>query len=134
MKVEPIKATLSDLHSINKIIKSCIYTRPVTDRMKRLTQGLLYLQTTDFELMEIWIIGVPIIGVIALREMEAGVLLHSLYIDPKAAGKGVGRSLVNKAIFLTLETNHSRLIVKAFKEAVGFFTKVWPQIFSHNIM
>ena len=61
---------------------------------------------------------------IALREMEAGVLLHSLYIDPKAAGKGVGRSLVNKAIFLTLETNHSRLIVKAFKEAVGFFTKV----------
>lgn len=120
----PRAANTSDLDAIKSVIRSCVMNRPVSERVKKLTLPSLYLEPGDFDFMTIWIAGEPIAGVLALQEIDEGMLLHSLYVDPSVSGQGVGSQLARTACELTRATNQRRLIVKAFPEAVGFFEKV----------
>lgn len=92
------KASLEELVEINSIIELCVDGRPVTDRIKKLTLPSLRLEPTDFKFMEVWVSGIPISGVLGLQEIKEGTLLHSLYVDLEAGGKGIGSALVKKAI------------------------------------
>ena len=118
------KASTEELANINRVIALCVAGRPVTDRIKKLTLPSLLLEETDFSFMDIWLAGDPIVGVIALQEIKEGMLLHSLYVDPEAGGKGIGTELVNQAVKLTKEAGQERLLVKAFAESASFFHKV----------
>jgi N-acetylglutamate synthase-like GNAT family acetyltransferase len=120
----PLAANLNDLTAMNAVIRKCVSNRPVTDRIKKLTLPSLLLEETDFNFMDIWVAGDPIVGVIALQGTKEGMLLHSLYVDPKASGNGIGTELVNQAVKLTKEAGQERLLVKAFAESVRFFQKV----------
>lgn len=118
------KASTEELANINRVIALCVAGRPVTDRIKKLTLPSLLLEETDFSFMDIWLAGDPIVGVIALQEIKEGMLLHSLYVDPEAGGKGIATALVDQALKLTRKLGQERLLVKAFAESVSFFQKV----------
>ena len=74
--------------------------------------------------MAIWVAGKPIMGVLGLQKIRQGMLLHSIYVDPSKSNQGVGSELLHHACLHTLLSNQDRLIVKAFWESTGFFTKI----------
>lgn len=118
------KAGINDLHSINKIIERCLSNRPVSARVKKLTLTSLLFEVTDLDYMSIWVAGEPIKGVLGLQKIDEGMLLHSIYVDPSKSNQGIGSELLNHARLHTLLNNKNRLIVKAFHESIGFFTRI----------
>jgi N-acetylglutamate synthase-like GNAT family acetyltransferase len=118
------KAGVEDLNSINRIIELCLSNRPVSDRIKKLTLPSLLFEPTDLEYMAIWVAGEPVNGVLGLQEIDEGMLLHSMYVDPNNFNQGVGSELFRHARKLTAKNNKDRLIVKAFSESIGFFEKI----------
>ena len=118
------KAGVKDLNSINGVIELCLYNRPVTERIKKLTLSSLLLEPTDLNYMAIWVVGEPATGVLGLQKIDEGMLLHSIYVDPSKSNQGVGSQLFRLALQLTANNNQGRLIVKAFSESVGFFKKI----------
>ena len=118
------KAGVEDLNSINRIIELCLSNRPVSDRIKKLTLPSLLFEPTDLEYMAIWVAGEPVNGVLGLQEIDEGMLLHSIYVDPSKSNQGVGTELFRHARQLTANNNQDRLIVKSFSESVGFFKKI----------
>ena len=118
------KADVNDLNSINWVIKRCLSNRPVSNRIKKLTLHSLLFELTDFNYIDIWVVGDPLIGVLGLLKIDEGILLHSIYVDPSKSGQGVGRKLFHHAHQVTQTNNQDRLIVKAFSESIGFFKKV----------
>jgi N-acetylglutamate synthase-like GNAT family acetyltransferase len=118
------KAGVEDLNSINRIIELCLSNRPVSDRIKKLTLPSLLFESTDLEYMAIWVAGEPVNGVLGLQEIDEGMLLHSMYVDPNNFNQGVGSELFRHARKLTAKNNKDRLIVKAFSESIGFFEKI----------
>jgi len=118
------KAGVEDLNSINRVIKLCLSNRPVSDRIKKLTLPSLLFESTDLDYMAIWVLGDPVTGVLGLQEIDEGMLLHSMYVDPSKCNQGVGSELFRHARQLTAKSNTDRLIVKAFSESIGFFEKI----------
>ena len=118
------KACVEDLNSINRVIELCLSNRPVSDRIKKLTLPSLLIEPTDLEYMAIWVAGEPVNGVLGLQEIDEGMLLHSMYVDPNNFNQGVGSELFRHARKLTAKNNKDRLIVKAFSESIGFFEKI----------
>jgi|TARA_B110000238_G_scaffold195567_1_gene234965 N-acetylglutamate synthase-like GNAT family acetyltransferase len=118
------KAGVEDLNSINRVIELCLYNRPVTERIKKLTLSSLLFESTDLNYMAIWVVGEPATGVLGLQKIDEGMLLHSIYVDPSKSNQGVGTELFRHARQLTANNNQDRLIVKSFSESVGFFKKI----------
>ena len=118
------KASVNDLKSINKIIERCLSNRPVSNRIKKLTLSSLLFEAADLDYMAIWVAGEPIMGVMGLQKISQGMLLHSIYVDPSKSHQGVGSELLHHARHYTALRNQERLIVKAFWESIGFFTKI----------
>ena len=118
------KAGVEDLNSINRVIELCLYNRPVTERIKKLTLSSLLFESTDLNYMAIWVVGEPATGVLGLQKIDEGMLLHSIYVDPSKSNQGVGTELFCHARQLTANNNQDRLIVKSFSESVGFFKKI----------
>jgi N-acetylglutamate synthase-like GNAT family acetyltransferase len=118
------KAGVEDLNSINRVIELCLYNRPVTERIKKLTLSSLLFESTDLNYMTIWVVGEPATGVLGLQKIDEGMLLHSIYVDPSKSNQGVGTKLFRHARQLTANNNQDRLIVKSFSESVGFFKKI----------
>jgi N-acetylglutamate synthase-like GNAT family acetyltransferase len=118
------KACVEDLNSINRVIELCLSNRPVSDRIKKLTLPSLLIEPTDLEYMAIWVVGEPVTGVLGLQEIDEGMLLHSMYVNPNKSNQGVGSELFRHAHQLTVQNNKDRLIVKAFSESIGFFEKI----------
>jgi N-acetylglutamate synthase-like GNAT family acetyltransferase len=117
------KAGIKDLKSINKVIELCLLNRPVSDRIKKLTLSSLLFKPTDLDYMAIWVVGEPITGVLGLQQINEGMLIHSIYVNPSCSNQGVGSELLNYAYQYTVMTNQNKLIVKAFYESIGFFKK-----------
>ena len=118
------KAGVEDLNSINRVIEICLSNRPVSDRIKKLTLPSLLFEPTDLYFMDIWMVGKPVAGVLGLQEIDKGMLLHSMFVDPFKRNQGVGSELFQHARQLTAKSNKDRLIVKAFSESVGFFENI----------
>lgn len=118
------KAGVEDLNSINRIIKLCLFNRPVSDRVKELTLLSLLFEPSDLHHMAIWVLGEPVTGVIGLQKIDKGILLHSIYVDPSKSNQGIGSELFRHACQLAVTNNQDRLIVKAFAESIGFFEKI----------
>ena len=118
------KAGIKDLNSINKVIELCLFNRPVSDRIKKLTLSSLLFKPTDLDYMAIWVVGEPITGVLGLQQINEGMLIHSIYVNPSCFNQGVGSELLHHACQYTVMTNQNRLIVKSFYESVGFFKKI----------
>ena len=118
------KAEVKDLYAINDIIERCLSNRPVSDRIKKLTLPSLLFEATDLDYMAVWVAREPITGVVGLQKVDQGMLLHSIYVDPTRSNQGVGSELLNHAQNYAFQCNQDRLIVKAFHESIGFFTRL----------
>lgn len=71
-----------------------------------------------------------VVGVAALEDadpsdcppQQAGLLLHGLYVEPDWQGRGIGQQLLQAAGQVVHDAGRQGLLVKAHKDAVGFFT------------
>ena len=120
----------NDLATINGIVERAVLRWPMSMRVKRRAIPLLQYDAIDMasyaffrcELSEI------IVAVIALDFEYSGadhsgdeLLLHGIYVDPVAQGRGVGRALLDFAEHQARELNFDGVALKAERVSRGFF-------------
>ena len=121
------------LDEINSVVSAAIGTWDIPARVKRLAlPSYLY---SDLDARHLVFIGAwrqqRLIGVAALEPADLGkhtdghhaMLLHGLFVDPKAHGQGVGSRLVAAAKRASWTRGYSELRVRAERNATGFFLR-----------
>lgn len=128
-----IRAAMSgELDVINRVIESAVLTWDLPERVKRLSLPGLYYHETDLDFFDISvatdkkgdIVGVAVLENTPLRsgpDDKVALLLHGLYVTPTSRQLGIGRLLVNAIVGTLGESGVDGLLVKAQKDALGFF-------------
>lgn len=91
----PRQATTSDLPPIRRLIGAA-YAKYL-DRMDRPPAPVLNDYRAAAESGQIWVVGVPIVGVIVLIAGQDSLLIENIAVDPSAQGAGLGRQLMEFA-------------------------------------
>lgn len=124
---------LADLDAINRIITRAIGTWNVSERVKRLSLPIYHYQGEDLDHLELLLVmddDRPV-AIAAWEPAEAaqlpagktGLLLHGLYVDPDVARGGIGSRLLNACRDAAVEQGFGGVLVKATRDAVGFFER-----------
>ncbi|MHA7881111.1 MAG: GNAT family N-acetyltransferase [Saccharospirillum sp.] len=124
-------ATEADLAHINTIIASAIAQWALPERVKRLTLPSLQYTATDlgFQTLRVALNGQEPMGIVAWEEAGPAdrlqqaptLLLHGIYVDPKAQGQGIGRVLFQQAENAAREQGLAGIVVKAQKGSEAFY-------------
>ena len=124
---------LSDLDAINDIITRAIGTWTVSERVKRLSLPSYLYQPEDLDHLELLLAmdGHQPVAIAAWEPAESkhlppgqtGLLLHGLYVDPDVARSGLGSALLNACQDAARERGFKGVLVKATRDAVGFFER-----------
>jgi GNAT superfamily N-acetyltransferase len=128
-------AVARDLHGINRVIAAAINAWTVSDRVKRLALPLYHYELADLEDLHIdkavdtqgIILGVIAWGAVGPQDTlgrEGEALLHGLYVDPAFQGLGIGKTLFEYAKQRAGRGGYRGFIVKASKDAMGFFERL----------
>ncbi len=123
----------SDLESINAIIESAVMGWSLPERVKRLSLDSYRYTPEDLRhfAMCVAVEGERVVGVAAFEQARrrdtpggaSGLMLHGLYVDAAAQGRGVGRALVDSVARAARYAGHGGVLVKASRDAVGFFRR-----------
>lgn len=126
------RVAADDLPEINQVIGRAISAWTVSDRVKRLALPLYHYNLSDLE--DLHIVKVTgrdgaILGVVAWAPAgpedtlgkESEALLHGIYINPAHQGLGIGKGLFEHTRQLAEKCGYRGFIVKASKDAAGFF-------------
>ena len=122
-------ATEADLPELNQVIAHAVMTWDLPERVKRLSLSSYQYNAIDLKHLHcvIAVSNDTILGV-AAWEMDAvsvqgkqGLLLHGLYVEPSAHGKGIGTRLLEAARNAAATTGYDGVLVKAQADAIGFF-------------
>jgi N-acetylglutamate synthase-like GNAT family acetyltransferase len=62
--------------------------------------------------------------IVGLQNIDEGMLMHSIYVDPSKSNKGVRSELFHHACQLATTSRQDRLIVKGFSVSIEFFKKL----------
>lgn len=131
MKRDFRRADVCDLKAINDVIEAAIGDWSVTDRVKRLALPVYRYDSHDLTHLQIDLLfqGGLLAGVVAWeaagpedtigRDREA--LLHGIYVHPERQRTGIGRGMLESARRSAAAAGFSGFIVKASKDARGFF-------------
>lgn len=122
----------ADLDAVNRVIEDCVMTWNIPDRVKRLSLSSYRYNAIDLKHFRLFVAFDKtnrIIGVATLEDIESPVkaqrpsalLLHGIYVDPHAQGRGIGKQLVRKMMQIAKAEKRSGLLVKAQPDAIGFF-------------
>jgi uncharacterized protein (TIGR03643 family) len=134
MQHEFKRADVGDLVEINALIEAAISGWSVSDRVKRLVLPFYRYDSQDLAHLRIdqLLQDGSLAGVFAWeaagledtigREREA--LLHGIYVHPDLQGAGKGRLLLEHARRSATAAGFSGFIVKASKDATGFFERL----------
>jgi predicted N-acetyltransferase YhbS len=126
------RAHAVDLDEINRVIEAAVMNWSVPERVKRLSlQSCRYVEF-DFQNQQFFVAVDESDHIIAVAVCERadvrdtpdsvkGMLLHGLYVDPDFKGRGAGSALIEASIAATRRAGLRGLLVKAHKDAVGFF-------------
>lgn len=126
------RAEAADLPALNAVIERAVMTWNLPERVKRLGLATYRYQAHDLAHLRIVLAedaGRAIVGVAAWepaasRDVPAerrGLLLHGLYVEPAHARRGIGSRLLEAALEAAREQGCDGLLVKAQRDAVGFF-------------
>lgn len=124
-------AVPGDLDTINAIIARAIQGWALPERVKRLTLPSLQYTTIDFDFQSLWL-AVYEQHPVAMSAWEDAdsvdqhnyaptLLLHGIYVDPSAQGRGVGRCLFAQAEVIARSRNLAAIVVKAQKGSEPFY-------------
>jgi GNAT superfamily N-acetyltransferase len=125
---------LPDLDDVNRVITAAIETWDIAPRARRLALPVYLYRADDFA--HLTAIGASLddelIGLVALEpadrrqvpEGRAAMLVHGLYVMPDQHGIGVGTRLIDAAVTASRERGLGGLLVRAERNAAGFFEKV----------
>ena len=128
------QADSDDLDDINNVIDAAMDSWGLAERVKRISQPLYRYQSHDLEHLQILVAesgASGIVGVATLEQTPASgfpgaqttSILHGLYVDPAYHGKGIGSRLLTRIEEIATLTDARGLLVKAQREAVGFFAQ-----------
>jgi esterase len=124
----------SDVDAVNRVIAVAIDGWDIAPRIKRLALPSYQYAVDDFAHLAFvgaWR-GDELLGFVSLepadvRQVPHGrpaMLVHGLFVQPRAQGIGVGRRLVEAVMDLARERGAAGLLVRAERNARGFFEKV----------
>jgi N-acetylglutamate synthase-like GNAT family acetyltransferase len=124
----------SDLAGINQVIEAAVNSWDLPERVKRLSLPSYRYTSLDFEHLEFMVAKDGQQNIIAVAayepaeskdtpEQQSGLLLHGLYVHPAAKNHGLGTRLFSAVDNIAKEKSLDGLLVKAQKDAVGFFKK-----------
>jgi N-acetylglutamate synthase-like GNAT family acetyltransferase len=124
-------ANADDLDKINQVITRAVMTWNLPDRVKRLSLPSYHYDKLDLQHFRILLAFIDdrLAGVIALDHEHSGeqlayksILIHGLFVVPELQHKGIGTRLFQEAERVAHKQSTQHLIVKAHKDATGFFT------------
>jgi GNAT superfamily N-acetyltransferase len=131
VKLRPL--TAEDLDGANAVIEAAIRTWQLPDRVKRLSLPGYRYDANDLEHLRL--VGAvveanAIVGVVSWEPASAsdtpngvrGLLLHGVYVVPTLHRTGIGSRLLNAAIEVARQGGFAGLLVKANRDAHGFFS------------
>lgn len=127
MNISIRPATQTDLSSINSIIESAVMGWHIPERVKRLSLSSLNYSDDDFKYYQIMILELDHIpaGVLAMDHdtyrQDNTSLIHGIYVTPDKQKKGIGTHLLAEAEKLAHQQQARHIMVKAQKDASGFF-------------
>lgn len=125
-------AAESDLDAINRVIEAAVMTWKLPERVKRLSVASHFYHPLDLQHMHIQVAEDQgrIMAVVAVDDEPVEVagkgralLLHGLYVAPEYQGQGTGSVLFEVAMSRVNERAMDGLLVRAQKDALGFFRK-----------
>jgi N-acetylglutamate synthase-like GNAT family acetyltransferase len=127
-------ASGEDLTTINQIIKDCVYSWNLSDRVKRLTLQSYHYDILDLDHLDIFVAANKdddILGIAALESANSsdlpanltGLLLHGLYVAPDHQKKQVGKILIDHSLEHVKQQQMLGLLVKAQPDANSYFEK-----------
>lgn len=132
--IEPINlrpATGQDLKAVNAVIERAVMSWSLPERVKRLSLTTYCYTPLDLEHLDVVVVERErgdIVGVAAWEPAEpedtpqgSGLLLHGIYVDPAAHGRGIGTRLLAAAQAAARECACAGILVKAQRGAEGFF-------------
>ena len=125
-------AIQADLDAVNRVIELAAMTWELPDRVKRLSLPSYRYNELDFDHFEMVVAEDAkknIIGIAAWEQADpsdtpgepCALLLHGIYVDTAHHRHGIGRQLFRAAEQAVRRHNHRGLLVKAQKDAAGFF-------------
>lgn len=124
----------ADLHRANAVVEAAVSTWHLPDRVKRLSLQSYRYQPHDLDHLSLVAAedaAGRIVGVAAWEPASAGdaptgrkgLLLHGLYVDPARQRQGIGRRLLGAAEQAARQGGFEGLLVKANRDAQGYFLK-----------
>ncbi|MGA7802353.1 MAG: GNAT family N-acetyltransferase [Gammaproteobacteria bacterium] len=126
-------ATVADLQPINGVIERAVMSWELAERVKRLSLPVYRYTESDLDHLELVVAqaGDTTIGVAAwepapsgdVPDPRGGLALHGLYVDPQHHGQHVGTRLLQAAEAAARTRGLAGVLVKAQREAAGFFRK-----------
>ncbi len=132
MRIRPARE--ADLPRINEIVEAAIMTWSLPDRVKRLSLPVCCYDQADLSHQRVLVAEGPdqrVAGVAALEPADTadtpggvrGLLLHGIYVDAAIHRGGYGRALLGAALRAGHSGIYQGLLVKATRDAVGFFAR-----------
>jgi N-acetylglutamate synthase-like GNAT family acetyltransferase len=125
-------ADSDDLDNINRVIDEAVMTWQLPERVKRLSLASYRYQALDLDHLQIQLAETDhtILGLAAVDDEPVpvsdrgmGLLLHGLYVSPQHHHQGIGAELFEAIESLARQRQLDGILVKAQKDAVGFFEK-----------
>ncbi len=126
-------ATADDLDAINDVISAALMTWDLPERVKRLSLPSYIYDIQDLQHYQIAVACIDnrIIGVISMdshykyefeNTQHEVMLIHGLYIHPAQQHIGIGTRLFQHTEYIAQQQSTKRLLLRAHKHAIGFFT------------
>ncbi|MEZ5476352.1 MAG: GNAT family N-acetyltransferase [Thiolinea sp.] len=130
------QAMPADLPALNRVVEAAVMSWNLPERVKRLSLPSYRYDEADLQHLILWLVeqsdsAEPVLAVAGWEAADAsecpshqrGLLLHGLYVLPQYRHHGLGTRLLQAAEQAAGAEAYAGVLVKAQKQAAGFFRK-----------